>query len=277
MFLWTSVWSAGKLNKEGWHSRKLTEQPENLPVLWNTSYTHCRYFISIHFYVSLQEHIWSWYTILFAWVANGVAYQVLQVANKMLAACVTFCILCYTCLFVYKTFFWWRSEILYRTCWICPFAWGRCPMFGRYVVLDGMCTSDLLLFNLPTVCPHCREWYTFSRLWVMDYVFCQYMKDVDVTIYDRIQTYMIYNWFIHQDIISCFCFMFLIVTLDACTSTSCQHGPNLCWKDVWCSKNHFKILGGMKMQMISRRTFAQFGCSCPSGRYSWMLSIEQKC
>ena len=176
----------------------------------------------LHFYVSLQEHIWSWYTILFAWVANGVAYQVLQVANKMLAACVTFFILCCTCLFVYKTSFWWRCEILYRTCWICTFAWGRCPMFGRYVVLDGMCTSDLLLFNLPTVCPHCREWYTFSRLWVMDYIFCQYMKDVDVTIYDRIQTYMIYNWFIHQDRISCFCFMFLIVTLDACKSTNCQ-------------------------------------------------------
>lgn len=33
---------------------------------------------------------------------------------------------------------------------------------------------------------------------------------------------MIYTWFIHQDRISCFCFMFLIVTLDACKSTNCQ-------------------------------------------------------
>lgn len=189
MFLWTSVWSAGKLNKEGWHSRKLTKQ-RNICLFYEIFMKYIIQTLSIlHVYVSLQERIWSGYAILFAWVANGVAYQVLQVANKMLAACVTFCILCCTCFFVYKTSFWWRSEILYRTCWICTFAWGRCPMFGRYVVLDGMCTSDLLLFNLPTVCPHCREWYTFSRLWVvMDYIFCQYMKDVDVTIYDRIQT-----------------------------------------------------------------------------------------
>ena len=33
---------------------------------------------------------------------------------------------------------------------------------------------------------------------------------------------MIHNWFIHQDRISCFCFMFSIVTLDACKSTNCQ-------------------------------------------------------
>ena len=78
-------------------------------------------------------------------VANGVAYQVLRVANKIPVACVTFCIYC-TIFSVQCTGIFLKAVsdtgILVCTCWIFTFAWGRFPMFGQYVLVGRNETTN---------------------------------------------------------------------------------------------------------------------------------------